>query len=459
MVAGEGRVGISGATLPWRGAALPIPATPALSLAGEDRDKGRGEVRAEGPCPRQVGGVESSAGHGPGPAGTWARSGARRVGYGKPPLSEIAVAAMSWAGLDEAAGPSPGRGLWAMGRVRPRPRGKHRFARGRPRTFLRPVVGGLRARPSPRRPRPPSAPAQRRRRRVQPGHPVPRPPCGPAAAREQSPRGDGRHRDGRARAKGALRLSRGSQSAAAVPWARGRWHLASAPGRTGPTGEARRGEAAGYGTQHRTGEPEGTGASGRCVLAVHAVADPGSLGHPAREALSLTRPMRTNGPGSAGLNTMLAAPGPGRQEEVRTRGLRLATRAPRPPPPARPSVPPCTCQGQGRGADCRARGPSCQTPTEPWRPLPGELAGWLLRAPRLAHSLPGVSGQGSRVSRLRPSPAHTAFALAAPGTVPERAPSLPAPASLTRTSHPTLCPWCEAGFGPTRVCRRVRACV
>lgn len=45
-----------------------------------------------------------------------------------------------------------------------------------------------------------------------------------------------------------------------------------------------------------------------------ALADPGSLGHPAREALSLTWAMRTNGTGSAGLSSVLAALGPEDQE-------------------------------------------------------------------------------------------------------------------------------------------------
>lgn len=66
--------------------------------------------------------------------------------------SEMAVASMSWAGLDEAAGQSPGRGLWAFGRTRLRPRGTRRFSRGRPGISL--AVGGLRGRPSSPRPRP-----------------------------------------------------------------------------------------------------------------------------------------------------------------------------------------------------------------------------------------------------------------------------------------------------------------
>lgn len=112
-MAGEGRVGIAGAMVPSRGAALPIPAAPALSLAGEDRDKGGNEVRGEGPCPREVGGVEGSAGHGPGPEGpstqgSAARSAARRVGCRKPPLGD-------------------GRGLHVLGGTR-----RSRWAESRP---------------------------------------------------------------------------------------------------------------------------------------------------------------------------------------------------------------------------------------------------------------------------------------------------------------------------------------
>lgn len=139
-------------------------------------------------------------------------------------------------------------------------------------------------------------------------HPVARPPCGPAAPRKQSPGGNGRHQDGRAGAKGALRLSRRTQSAAAVPSAPVRRTLtqASRP-RSGtrrpPPTTTTTSTTTAAATPLPTGEPSrapdrrtrghgGCGPGRPC----HAIADPGpgSLGHPPREALSLTRAMRTN---------------------------------------------------------------------------------------------------------------------------------------------------------------------
>lgn len=374
-------------------------------------------------------------------------SGARRVAYGKPPLGDRG-------GRHVLGG--TGRGRWVESR--PGPLGVWLAARafalgastGSPGAGpgLSFAIGGLRGRPFP--PLTIFCPAPRRR--VQPGHPVPRPPCGPAAPRKQSPGGNGRQQDGRARAKGALRLSRRSQSAAAVPSPRVRRTLAAPPRQES---RAEPGRAA-----HSTG-PENQRTQGRRAGA----------SRPCNRRPGLSWPPSPRGPGPhSGDENEWPWLGRSQHRAGRTgagesrRGLNPLPPARHSPhlPPARPQPPPpppaprphaphlrCVCQGQERGAYCRARGLSSQTPTDPRSPLPGELAGWLLRAPRLALTLPGVSGHGSRVSRLRPSPAHTPFGLAAPGTVPERAPSLPALSSLTLVSHPTFRPLCQAGLGLT----------
>lgn len=156
MVAGEGRVGIAGAMVPSRGAALPIPAAPALSLAEEDRDKGGNEVRGEGPCPREVGGVQGSAGHGPAPEGpstqgSAARSGARRVGSRKPPLGDgRGLHVLGGTRRSRWAESRPGPvGVWPHA---PSPSGHAPVLPGRARISL--AVGGLRGRPSSPHPRP-----------------------------------------------------------------------------------------------------------------------------------------------------------------------------------------------------------------------------------------------------------------------------------------------------------------
>lgn len=124
--AGEGQVGIPGAILPSRGTALRIPANPALSLPGEEGDKGA----RSGPEARVAGGprdrpgpglpeeaVESGVWRGP-PAGLPGASGTLEPG-----------GRHVEAGQEEAAvkEPGPPGGLWAFGPVPLALRSKHRF--------------------------------------------------------------------------------------------------------------------------------------------------------------------------------------------------------------------------------------------------------------------------------------------------------------------------------------------